>query len=85
MLTPIFPTSLRYHRFRAPSISVLHRYQAEGHALQSMGNVKIDMAGQDVDTMVLVMSLIQGRFRWIPSYVNLITLTIIAALVDYLD
>jgi hypothetical protein len=48
-----------------------------------MGHVEVDIKGQDDDKMVLIMSLIPGRQG--PLHANLITLTMIAALVDYLD
>ncbi|KAF2660953.1 hypothetical protein K491DRAFT_648246 [Lophiostoma macrostomum CBS 122681] len=56
---------------------------AEGHTLQSEGYVEIDMDGHDLDEMLLVMNMIHGRFRQLPSSVDLSTLTRIAVLTDY--
>jgi hypothetical protein len=39
-----------------------------------MGHVEINMEGQDNNTIVLIMSLLQGCFTQVPLHVNLITL-----------
>ncbi|XP_014551767.1 hypothetical protein COCVIDRAFT_70413, partial [Bipolaris victoriae FI3] len=57
----------------------------EGHTLRSEGHVKIKMDGLELDAMLLVMNMIHGRFRQLPSSVDLRTLTSIAILTDYLQ
>jgi hypothetical protein len=58
---------------------------AEGHTLRYEGRVEVNMKGQDLDTILLVMNMIHGRFRSLPSSVGLDALTRIATLVDYLE
>ena len=43
------------------------------------------MNGYDLDAMLLVMNMIHGRFRQLPSSTDLSTLTRIAVLTDYLQ
>ncbi|OAG11104.1 uncharacterized protein CC84DRAFT_1047336, partial [Paraphaeosphaeria sporulosa] len=57
----------------------------EGHTLRSEGHFKIEMNGHGLDAMLLVMNMIHGRFRQLPSSVDLCTLTRIAVLTDYLQ
>jgi len=58
---------------------------AEGHTLRSEGHVEIDMKEQDPETMMLVINVIHGHFRILPSSVDLDALTRKATLVDYLE
>lgn len=57
----------------------------EAQTLRSKGHVETRMSEQDPDTMLLIMNTIHGRFRQLPSSVDLSALTRIAVLVDYLQ
>jgi hypothetical protein len=70
LASPVFKAMLKNGNFK------------EGQALQSTGRVEIPLPDDDAPTLILLLNIIHGRTRRVPSKVHLSELAKVASMVD---